>query len=221
MLTKLRVFLQFQRGILFQYGWIVSWWRGKPVDRHGKPLPWITYSAIDFLKQFDFSNSSVFEWGSGFSTMWWSERCKDITTIEAGAEWAEYIRPQFSEKVTMLTPAFDQESEAATIDKNDRQYQVIIVDNNGPFRAACAERAIPHLADGGFIILDNSDQCLVATQRLRNAGFTQIDFTGFAPANSYAQSTSIFFRGRISIPSLFQDLPVRSVAQPNSPWPNC
>ena len=51
--NKIRSFLQFQRGILFQYGWLRAWRAGRPVDARGDPLPWITYLAIDFLAQFD------------------------------------------------------------------------------------------------------------------------------------------------------------------------
>ena len=221
MLTKLRVFCQFQKALLFQYGWIVSWWKGKPVDRNGKPLPWITYPAIDFLSQFDYSRASVFEWGSGFSTLWWAERCREIVSVETNVDWVPYIRPMLPNNVKLLTPEFNELLEAAAIDCDQRFYDVIVVDNNGPFRPACAEKAISHLADGGVLIVDNSDQCLVTTALLRSAGFCQIDFTGFAPANSYAQTTSLFFRNRIALPLRLAHQPVSSVAQPNPPWEGC
>ena len=65
-MNRYRPLLQLQHGFLFQYGWLKSWWRGRPVDAAGKPLPWLTYPAIDFISQFDFSDAIVFEWGSGF-----------------------------------------------------------------------------------------------------------------------------------------------------------
>src|SRR5689334_2540583 len=46
---KARVFAQMQHGLLFQYGWLKSWWQSKPVDANGHPLPWLTYPAIDSI----------------------------------------------------------------------------------------------------------------------------------------------------------------------------
>lgn len=221
MLTKLRVFLQLQRSILIRYGWLRALRTGRPVDHNGDPLPWITYPAIDFLAQFDFSGTAVFEWGSGFSTLWWSKRCRRVITVETNEAWVPYISPMLPENVTLLTPEFNIESEAGSIDGKVGPFDVIVIDNNGPFRWRCAEKALPHLAEGGFILLDNSDQCLRTTAILRSAGLTQIDFTGFAPGAGYAQSTSLFFFERIKFPLRFGEAPLRSAAQPNPPWENC
>jgi len=219
--TKVRVFLQLQRSILVRYGWLNSLWKGKPVDRDGEPLPWITYLAIDFLKQFDFSTAHIFEWGSGFSTLWWAKRCRHITTVETNQPWIPYIQPMLPSNVTLLTPEFEIEAESATISSRSDAFDVIVIDNNGPFRWRCAERAISKLADGGFIMLDNSDQCLRTTAILREAGFCQLDFTGFAPGAGYAHCTSLFFKNRMGFSLLSGHAPVQSLAQPNPPWPNC
>ena len=42
-----------------------SYLERKPQDNNKNPIPWYTYSAIEFLRQLDFSNSHVFEYGSG------------------------------------------------------------------------------------------------------------------------------------------------------------
>jgi hypothetical protein len=66
---KIRVLMQIQRSLFLRYGWLCAWWQGRPVDASGAPVSWITYPAIDFLSQFDFSDASIYEWGSGFSTI--------------------------------------------------------------------------------------------------------------------------------------------------------
>jgi len=220
-LTKLRVFLQLQRGLLFRYGWLRAWWVGKPVNRNGDPLPWITYPAIDFLSQFDFADASVFEWGSGFSTLWWAKRCKSITTVESGPNWIPYIRPMLPASVKFLTPAFTETEEVRALYDEDRMYDVIVIDNNGPFRAACADAAVGKLAAGGMILLDNSDQCLKTCSVLRGSGFTQIDFTGFVPGNGYAHCTSVFFKNTLKFSVSGGSQPHQSPAQPNPPWEGC
>ena len=49
--NKIRELFQIQRGLLVQYGWLRSWWHGRPLDASGEPIPWITYPAIEFLSQ--------------------------------------------------------------------------------------------------------------------------------------------------------------------------
>jgi hypothetical protein len=216
-MSRYRPLVQLQHGLLFQYGWLKSWWRGRPVDAAGKPLPWLTYPAIDFISQFDFSDAIVFEWGSGFSTLWWAERCKRIVSVESNAEWVSYIERLVPPTVELVKTKRDVEAEVAVL---DGQFDVIVIDNHGPFRWRCAEAATAHLAPGGFVILDNSDQCPKACSVLRDAGLTQVDFTGFAPANAYAHTTSMFFRGSYRFKARGIQ-PIPSHAQPNPAWPNC
>ena len=220
-MPNLRVLLQVQRGLLFKYGWLRAWWKGKPVDANGEPIPWITYPAIEFLSQFDFSDASVFEWGSGFSTLWWSKRCRAIATVESNAPWIPYIRPLLPERVEFLTTSPDVEAEIEILRIHKRQtWDVIVIDNHGPFRWRCAEAATTHLAEGGIIILDNSDQCLKAANTLRMAGLTEIDFSGFIPGSGYGHTTSVFFNQSIRFQTLMPQ-PNKPVSQPNPPWPKC
>lgn len=222
LLIKFRVFMQLQRGMLLKYGWLKALRTGRPVDANGDPLPWITYPAIDFLSQFDFSEADVFEWGSGFSTIWWAKRCSRITTVETSATWIPYIRALLPEKVELLTPAFASDLEAAAlVEHRIAQFDVIVIDNNGPFRRHCAQVAPERLSPGGMIILDNSDQCLEAAAALRKQGLTQIDFTGFIPGGGYAHTTSIFFMNSLRFGTLKDYQPERSLAQPNMPWDAC
>lgn len=121
-------------------------------------------------------------------------------------------------------PAGDPLDAAAEVEALMRHHTVMndvfVIDNNGPFRRQCALAAAEHLIDGGMIILDNSDQCPGACEVLRDQGFTQIDFTGFAPGNGYAQATSLFFRNRLKFRTLHREQPQRGPAQPNPPWEN-
>src|SRR5229473_3586817 len=66
--------------------------RSAAVDRHGNPLPWYTYPAIDFLDTKDFSTRTVLEFGSGQSTLWWAKRCKRILSFDSDPKWFAYVR---------------------------------------------------------------------------------------------------------------------------------
>lgn len=220
--NRIRVLLQIQRSLLFRYGWLRAWWKGRSVDASGDPLPWITYPAIDFLSQFDFSDASVFEWGSGFSTLWWSKRCSRIASVESNPPWVPYIKSLLPESVELIVTPLDVDAEVDALLKHyPVEHDVFVIDNHGPFRWRCAEVAAANLAVGGIIILDNSDQCQKACRVLRDNGLSQIDFTGFLPGGGYAQTTSIFFRDSFRFRTRGVNHPQLSPAQPNPPWEGC
>src|SRR5688500_6442274 len=51
--------------LLFDYAHLSSVQRQAAVDAKCNPVPWYTYPAIEYLKQLDFKDSTVFEYGSG------------------------------------------------------------------------------------------------------------------------------------------------------------
>ena len=59
----------------------------RAMDRHGDPLPWFTYSAIQFLMMKNFSGRNVLEWGAGQSTVFWASRSQSVTSIEEDPKW--------------------------------------------------------------------------------------------------------------------------------------
>ena len=62
------------------------------VTKRGKPLPWYTYPAIDFLKYRSYENKVVLEFGGGQSTLWWASNAKHVVTLEGDKEWYESIK---------------------------------------------------------------------------------------------------------------------------------
>jgi hypothetical protein len=60
------------RILCFSYGHLNSVSKKRSIDAKGEPIPWYTYPAIEYIKQLDFSDKSVFEYGAGNSTVLWS-----------------------------------------------------------------------------------------------------------------------------------------------------
>jgi hypothetical protein len=58
-----RATLQVVRTLWFDYAHLRSAVKGQPVNARGEPVPWYTYPAIDYLRQLDFSDKTVFEYG--------------------------------------------------------------------------------------------------------------------------------------------------------------
>ena len=66
----------------FDYGHFLSTIQYSSVDKDNNPIPWYTYPAIEYLKQLDFSEKSIFEYGSGNSTIFWSKVAKSVISVE-------------------------------------------------------------------------------------------------------------------------------------------
>ena len=60
---------------------------GQAVDRGGHPLLWVTYPAIEFLRQLDWRGKRVLEWGAGNSTLWWARQGANVFSVEHSQEW--------------------------------------------------------------------------------------------------------------------------------------
>lgn len=51
-------------------------------------FPWLTHPALEVISKWNLDGLSVLEYGAGLSTLWWADKCSDVTSIEANYEWA-------------------------------------------------------------------------------------------------------------------------------------
>lgn len=137
-------------------------------------FPWFTKPFLDLFTTWDMQEWSVFEWGTGYSTLWLATRCQQVVSVDNNTQWIQAVRAELdAHDLTNVTlkhriPAAPysigdggEESMLVTaIDEDDALYDCIIID--GEFhRNACAERAIKHLKKGGILILDNANQASI------------------------------------------------------------
>lgn len=179
------------------------------VNRKGEPIPWYSYPAIEFIQQLDFSDKTVFEYGSGYSTIFWASRCRELTSIEHDARWYQNIQPKlypFQADYRLIT---DLKTYAQSIQMMNKSFDVIIID--GQRRYACAVVARKHLAPGGMIILDNADWFVETAKYLRESGLIEVDMAGFSPINHYTLTTSIFLSRDFNIRSAHVHQPMPSI----------
>ena len=169
-------------------------------------IPWFTFSAIQYLKSFDLSERVVFEYGSGFSTRYWTSRCKWVYTVESDRKWYDKIA---NENFLNLNLYFEDNPVrfAKSILDTDTKFDIIVIDADN--RMDCAKVAIDCLKDGGIIILDNSERLeeREVCKLLRNSGFFQFDFVGLGMFNTYSWSTSVFLKSQSSLQDNFNQVP--------------
>lgn len=190
------------------YGHFLSYEQKMCIDRNGNPIPWYTYSAIEYLEQLDFREKRVYEYGAGNSSIFWAKRAKSVISIENNQDW--YLRIQNNQKLNQKIIFIEEEKEYInSILKSKNKYDLIIID--GDFRFACAKAAIKCLEKGGFIILDNSDWYPETSKLIRESGLIQIDFKGMGPINYYNWTTSIFLHRDINLSPRSQVQPESSI----------
>lgn len=184
-------------------------------DKDGEPLPWYTYPAIEYLSQFDYGDKKIFEFGCGYSSLFWEKRAKKVISVEDNPDWFQKWRHEF--KDTNLSICWRDEGEAYfnAIFESEEQFDVIVID--GKCRAYCAASAVKKLAPGGIIILDDSDRIntsqeyVNAIAELRSANLLQVDFYGFCPMNNYTKTTSVFFSRDFDFKSLYEVQPINGI----------
>ncbi len=109
-------------------------------------LPWYTKSCLEFLLKENTKEWRVFEYGAGYSTIWWRLNCLSVKSVDNNKDWALLAGAEYqSEKDTYLASIF-----------NEGQFDCVIVD--GIYRQECVEWAIPYLKQKAIIIIDNYRQ---------------------------------------------------------------
>jgi hypothetical protein len=176
------------------FGEAQSFRTGACVDANGKPIPWYTYSAIEYIKQLDFHDKDVFEYGAGQSTLFWGERARSVVSVEDEEQWVRTLRPRLPANCELLLET-DLAEYVNVIDRYNPEFDVIVVDGptRGMTRLKCCRAAVRHLRSGGMIILDNSDWLPMSAMILRDSGLIEVDMFGFFPlSDGNTQTTSLF-----------------------------
>ncbi len=179
-----------------KYGHKISREKGIPLNSEYKPLPWFTYPAIEYLNQLDLSGCTVFEWGSGNSSLFFAQNSKFVYSIENNKEWFEKILKYklFNNTIELHE---DLDDYVNAISKINIKFDIIVID--GRERRRCAEISHFYLKKNGLIILDNSDRSPDIAEKFRKLGLLQVDMHGLGPINNYTWTTTFFFKGTFAV----------------------
>jgi hypothetical protein len=190
------VWLTYNAEGLRQDGWIRSRREQACVDLDGRPVPWITYPAIDFLLRHVRPELEVFEYGCGASTLWWASRVRRVVAVEHEESWAQRIASQAPPHVTVThVPLASGDEYARNVLAHGGPFDVVVID--GRRRVDCVSHAMAGLRPEGVILFDNTDRDEYAqgVAQLALAGFHRIEFIGLAPMVDFKSETSLFFHG--------------------------
>jgi len=181
---------------LDEVGWLRSFEKNMPVDKSGNPIPWFTYSMIHFLSERTDENMKVFEFGSGNSTIWWSNRVSRVFSCEHSKKWYNKIVKKSPNNVTYLLSEKYKNKYESLIKIPEDRFDVVVID--GKRRQECAKKSISKLKKNGVIVWDDThrESYKSGISDLCKKGFRKLTFRGLKPTNSWLSETSVFYRDR-------------------------
>ena len=191
-----KVLLNFKnQGYLHDIGWLNSIDTNSIVDVNNAPLPWVTYPFIAFIEARINKNLSIFEFGSGNSTLYYAQRAATVTSVENDAFWYKKTKSTMPANVNLYECELIYGGAYSEFALNlPDNFDIIIVD--GRDRVNCCKKSLNALTPQGVIVLDDSDRKNYdeAGTFLKDNGFKTIDFWGLAPNINYLKCTTVFYR---------------------------
>ena len=150
--------------------------------------PWLTFQAIDFLRNSLRKDSVVFEYGGGGSTLFFIDHAGAVKTVEHDEEWflqlqsniqknnstnwqGQLILPENKSTKEVLNPAIPEHYFSADEHFANKLFKAYASeidrypDNtfdfvlvDGRVRPSCIQHSVAKIKSGGYLIVDNSDR---------------------------------------------------------------
>ena len=141
-----------------------DWKYGRTALQEG--IPFILPAALSHLETILPSISTVFEWGSGGSTVYWARHCADVTSVEQNPGWIVRTSNMLSKAALSADlwlirgpprdPLFTRYAGAILLFPDDT-FDLVFVDGERVCRHKCLQNAIAKVRPGGWIMVDNSN----------------------------------------------------------------
>lgn len=181
-----------KEGGLKNDGWYLSFKTKKAVNKDGYPIPWFTYSSIKYIESKLKKSYSVFEYGSGSSTLWFSKYVASVTSVEHDKEWFDKTKEILPKNCNI--ELVEEANYASAIGNESTKYHIIVID--GIDRTNCCIEAVKWIENDGIIIFDNSEreEYTPGKEYLVKNGFKELFFIGNLPVVSHYSCTSIYYR---------------------------
>lgn len=172
-------------------------------------LPWWTYSAIDYIEDFLRSRPArVFEYGSGASTIWLSQRATTVDSVEHDLAFIRMMSDLTRERANITLHAEPPETTTApatrsgrkgyeasdftnyvnSIDRVGGKFDLIVID--GRARVACLTPALGHLNPSGLILFDDVQRARYR-EVLQRPDLSVEVLSGAKPSLPYPDATAV------------------------------
>ncbi len=185
-------------------------------------IPWITDNAREWLDKHIHAEMTVFEWGTGGSTLFYAKKVKKVVSVEHNPEWHEAVSNALEQEGVrncdyFLVPPqpcrfakFLPYSSRTYVSKTFPEHASLLFRNyvrkiedypdrsldmiivDGRARAACLRHAVPKVKHGGYIMLDNSERPSYRPAMSLLRNFSRTDFSGHGPRLAEPWMTTVW-----------------------------
>ena len=166
-----------------------------------KPVPFLTMDAIKFLDAMIRPGIRVLEIGGGNSSLWFLERGVNLTTYEHDGEWGQMVKNEVNahpehyhaERFNLnIMQGNDVVNDLKKL--QDRHFDIALVDSMNDFtrRTACLNVAKEKVKEGGWVVLDNSDNPANWPADEMMSGKEMHRFTGYSPMSLFVCQTTFW-----------------------------
>jgi hypothetical protein len=180
---------------LTEDGWFKSFHAQQSLDAQGNPVPWFNYTFIKFLETRLKPTMTIFEYGSGNSTLWLAGKVQSIKAVEHDQLWVEKLKYRLPKNAQVVFQSLEnKEKYVQEVAQEGILYDLVIVD--GRERNNCMKACLPCLSAQGVIVLDNAEResYLPARQLLAENGFKCLEFWGMPAGSAHNACTALYYR---------------------------
>ncbi|NND59689.1 MAG: FkbM family methyltransferase [Gammaproteobacteria bacterium] len=182
------------RSFLREAGYFRSVAEKRPVRVDGSPIPWMNYNAISFLEERLTPDLTIYEYGSGNSTLFFASRTQSVIAIECDRGWYDYVKDSMPSNVEIIYRESGDPTYSTAIAEHQQKFDVVIVDADE--RIACLHNCIDSLSERGVAILDDAqrDRYQLGCAEMRDRGFRELRLEGLKAGGIRSYRTSVFYR---------------------------
>ena len=174
-----------------EYGFLESSRKNIPVNDKNEIMPMYTYPCYEWLNSIDWTDNKVFEYGTGYSTIWWQNKNVNYHAVEDNKQWYDMIKDKTNIK---HEPEYNKYSQS--IYNYDFKFDVIVID--GTARFDCIKPTLEKIKDDGIIIFDNTDWHKNSKEELDKSDLIPIHFHGFKPLHVDSETTSCYINRKFN-----------------------
>lgn len=157
-------------------------------------LPWYNFSLVEFLNSYIKPEMNVFEYGCGFSTLYYAQKNCQVKAVETKTEWVQKVQSfarEYNLEGRILITLSKPHEIPMELQKLDIAFDVIVVDSLR--RIECLTEA-KKAYKKGIIILDNSERENLQTANEIMHGFECKVFKGNGVHRNGESEAKVFFK---------------------------
>ena len=176
-------------------GWLRSLSENKPLDAEGNQIPWMNYPIVNLLKERLKKDLLLFEFGSGFSTLFYAGLVRRVVCVEHDEKWYELQKESLPENAEIVFRNMDVDGEyCRTILNTGNEWDVVVVD--GRDRVNCVKQSIDTLSERGVVVLDDSsrERYQEGISFAKSRGFRALSIESFKATGIEIDRTTILYR---------------------------